>query len=872
MTGAEPRPPRLYRALLWLYPAAFRAQYGEPMTRIFVERRRAARGPGEVLSLWLATLFDTLVNAARTHWDISRQDLRFAARSLRRTPGWTATVLVVAALGIGANTAAFSLTDHVLLRRLPLYEADRLVVLWQRQLSGGYSEASPANFRDWRSAATSFDGVAAYTQAPANLVGQGEPERLDGAAVTSDLLPLVGARPALGRLFTPEEDRAGAPGTVLLAWGLWQGAFGGDPGIIGRTVTLDDEPCTVIGVMPRGFAFPRRDTEFWRPLRLSADNFEDRSNTYLYVVGRLLPRVTLAHARAELDVISERLAHAYPKDQALTFATLRWLRDELSQQSRVMVLALQGAAGCVLLIACLNLANLLLARALGRRKELSLRTAMGAGRERLVRQLLTESVLLAGGGGLLGVGLAALSLPLLSRLVPAYLPVAAVPRMDLRVLGVAAALTMVSALLFGVGPALRACRDVDAASLREGVRAGASGARARLRRALVIAEVGVSLVLLVSSGLLLRALVRVQGRDPGFRPEGVLTLRTSLPLPRYARTADRARFYQQVLFEARALPGVTSAAYTSFLPMAFGGGIWQVALPGRVHSAEEKRSISLRYLTPEFFATLGIPLLEGRDVNESDGDAPDRPKVAVVSQSFARRFFPGQSPLGRRFEVAFFERTIVGVVGDVRVRGLERDSEPQVYLPYRQIPDGWMPFYAPKDLVVRTSSDPALTLPALRKIIHAADPQLPIADVRRLEDVVTAQTAPRRVQLEIIGTFAALAFLLAAIGIYGLLSFGVSTRAQEIGVRMALGASPRAILGMIFGEALVLLLIGAAAGLALSLAAARSLQALLAGVAPTDPPTVMAALALAGLMAMLGSLVPAWRAARVDPARVMRAD
>ena len=859
---------RFYRALLRLCPAPFRGEYGDEMMRVFAQKRRDAQGIG-VLGLWLAAIADVVVTAARTHWDITRQDIAYAVRTLRRTPGFTATVMVVAALGIGANTAAFSLTDHVLIRPLPFYESDRLVSLWQALPSGGYAEASPPNYRDWKASATSFEAFATYTKVSANLIGQGEPERLQGVSATSDLLPMLGAQPVIGRTFTPADDRDGAPGTVLLSYGLWQAAFGGDRGLVGRTITLDNETYTVIGIMPRDFAFPTRDVEFWRPMRFSNDAFDDRTNLYLYNVARLRHGVSIEQARAEMAVISQRLANEYPKDKFQTGAFLRHLRDDVSQKSRVLVLALSGAAACVLLIACLNLANLLLARAVVRRKELALRTALGAGRERLVRQLVTESLLLALGGGLGGIALAYVALPLLANLVPPLMPIS-LPSIDFRVLGVAALVTVVAALAFGVFPALRACKSVDATSLREGVRAGASGTRSRLRKALVIAEVSASLVLLVSSGLLLRALLRLQSRDPGFRADHVLTLRTSLPFPRYDKVQDRARYYEQVLSQVRALPGVSNAAYISFLPMVFGGGIWRVDIPGRANPETEDRSVSLRYTTPGFFATLGIPVRAGRDV--SDGDKTDSLDVAVVSEACARRYWPNENPIGKEFQLAFLKRTVVGVVGDVRVRGLERDSEPQVYLPYRQVPDQWLTFFVPKDLVVRATGDPSALLPSLRQIIHTADPQLPIADVRKLEDIVSAQMAPRRIQLFMIGTFATLAFLMAAIGIYGLLSFAVSHRAQEIGVRMALGATPRKIVGMVLRESLVLAAIGAALGLALSWAAGRSLQALLVGVAPDDAPTLTVALALALLMTLAGSVVPAWRAAHVDPARVIRAD
>ncbi|MDB4965832.1 MAG: hypothetical protein JWN44_1521 [Myxococcales bacterium] len=865
------RPSRLYRALLRLYPASFRAEYGGELWRVFEQRRRDAGGALGLVALWLATIADTLISAAQSHWDISKQDVAFAARTLRRAPGFTVTVMLVAALGIGANAAAFSLTDYVLLRPLPFWEPTRLVAVWERQLQSGFTnELSPANYRDWKAASTSFSGFAASTNVSANLVGLGEPIRLDGAAVTSDLLPLIGVQPTLGRVFTAEDDREGAPGTVLLSWGLWQNAFAGDQDVLGHKVTLDGEPYTVIGVMPASFAFPNREAQFWKATRFDGNAFADRTNTYLHGVARLKPGVSVAQARAELDVVTENIERANPKEDPGIRATVRPIRDELSQQARVLVLALSGAALCVLLIACLNLANLLLARAMVRRKELALRAALGAGRDRLVRQLLTESLLLALGGGAIGIVLAMAALPVLTRLVPSALPIAATPAMDLRVLGVAALVTIVAAVAFGVVPSLRACRGIDSDALREGSRAGVGGRRARLVRAVVVAEVCVSLVLLVSTGLLLRTLWRVQGRDPGFRTERVLTLRSWLPFPKYAKTGERAQFYDRVLTQTRALPGVSNAAYISFLPMAMGGGIWKANVPGQPPVEGAPRSVSLRFVTPDYFATLQIPIREGRDV--SPADRGNRAAVAVVSESFVRRHWPGQNPIGKQLNVAFADRTVVGVAGDVRTRGLERESEPQVYLPYEQIPDGWMPFYAPKELVVRSSLDPAALVPQLRAIIRDVDPQQPISNVRPLGDIVAAQTAPRRVQLHVLGSFAIVAFLLAAIGIYGLLSFAVSNRAQEIGVRMALGATPGSIVRMVLREGFLLAAVGSVAGVALAWAAGRSLEALLVGVTPTDGATLAAALVVVLVMTLLGSGIPAWRASRVDPARVMRAD
>jgi predicted permease len=544
--------------------------------------------------------------------------------------------------------------------------------------------------------------------------------------------------------------------------------------------------------------------------------------------------------------------------------------DHVSQRARVLLVALLGAAVCVLLIACSNLASLLLARAAFRRKEIAVRTALGAGRERLIRQLLTESLVLSACGGALGLLLAAAAGPLVARLVPNALPIPQAPPMDLRVLLFAALVTIVTGIGFGVVPAFRAQSHSAASGLREGSRAGVGGRRDRFRAALVLSEIAISVVLLISSGLLLRALWRLQRVDPGFRPEGVLTLRTALPLPKYEQTARRALFYQNVLSEIRAVPGVASAAYISYLPMVMGGGIWPVEVPGQPHEPGQAESASLRFVTPGFFATLGIPVRLGRDV--TDADTGNAPVVAVVSESFVRRYWPDEDPLGQRFRFGLQDRTIVGVVGDIRVRGIEQTSEPQVYLPYQQVPDGSLIGYTPKDLVVRSSADPVTLLPAIRRIVAKQDPEQAISDVQTLTEIVDGETAPRQVQVRVLGAFAAIAVLLAGVGIHGLLAFAVSNRAQEIGVRIALGATARDILRLVLRQGLVLAATGLTLGLALAYVAGRAMEALLAGVGPRDLPTFLTAAALAAVMTMLGSLLPALRAIRVDPIDVIRSE
>jgi putative ABC transport system permease protein len=863
---------RVYDLLLRLYPASFRAEYGEEMRAIWARRRRDASGPLAAAVLWIATACEVLINAAAVHWDILRQDLRYTARTLARSPGFALTAMLVLALGVGANTAAFSVTDFVLIRPLPFPEPERLVRLWEKVPGYSQMELSPANYVDWKHMSKSFDAMGAYWESSVNLVGQGDPERLEGATVTADLLPLLGVQPAMGRLFTAAEDREGAPGTLLLSYQLWQAVFGGDAGVIGRRVNLDNEPFVVIGVMPRDFHFPSRDAELWMPTRFHEhdDDFRDRNNNYLNVVARLRPGVSLDRARAEMGVVAGLLETQYPENKQTT-ASVYLLRDDMPQQSRLLLLALSGAAICVLLIACANLANLLLARGLARQRELAVRAAMGAGRERLVRQLVTESLVLALAGGALGVLVAAAAVPLLARLVPASLPIAQSPSIDLRVLIFAGLVSGLTGIGFGVLPALRACRHSDFSALREGTRAG-GGHKERLRSLLVVAEVTASVVLLVAAGLLVRALWRIEATDPGFRTGGVLTLRTALPLPKYNETARRAGFYTQVLSGVRALPGVSSAAYISFLPMVMRGGIWPVIVDGK--SVETQRSgahtASLRYVTPGFFATMGIPLHRGRDVGESD--SMDAPFAAVVSESFVRRYWPDQDPLGRHFTMAFHDRMVVGVVGDIRVRGLERNSEPQVYLPYRQVPDGWLAFYPPKDLVIRSATGPGTLLPAVRRIIRGADAEQPVSDVRTMADIVEEQTASRSAQVRVLGAFAAIAFLLAGVGIHGLLSFAVSRRTQEIGVRIALGAQPGEIVKMIVRQGAVLAGAGIVPGVVLAYAAGRAMEGLLAGVQPGDALTFASAIGLCVLMTVLGSLVPALRAVRIDPITAIRSE
>ena len=871
---------RFYRTLLHLYPKSFRAEYGGEMCAVFARELEAA-GPARFVLL-ASALLDTVANAARVHVDITRQDLRYALRSLRRSPGFTATAILVAALGIGATTTTFSIADHVLLRPLPFAQPDRLVKLWQTQASRGYSrlEPSPPNYLDWQRMATSFEGIAAYRGTAATLLGIGEPERITGQRVTGGAFTLLGRSAALGRTLV-ESDIASEQDPIVISDLLWRRRFAADLDVLGRTMALDDATAVIVGVMPPGFVFPdRRESDYWRPLRFEARNGDDdRNNNYLSVIARLKPGITFEQARSEMQVIGDQLQQRFPKELAgMSASAFRW-RDEVRADSRLLLWALVGASLCVLLIACTNLANLMMSRALARRGEFAVRAAVGASVDRLVRQMLTDSLLLAGAGGVLGVIVAVVSAPLVVRLVPSTLPIAEIPPLDLRILLGAALVTLFTGIAFGILPALRVCRTADGSALKEGARGGTGRGTERLRSTLVVAQIVASVVLMVSAGLLIEALMTVQAIDPGFTTTNVLTLRTWLPTPKYELSNARERFYQQVLGEVHTLPGVTKAAYISFLPMTMRGGIWPILTttedpnsPGGFVAPDprDQRSASLRFVTPGFFAAVGTPLLQGRDV--AAADTLDTQRVAVVSRSFAREHFPNQDPLGRQFAVAFAVRTIVGVVGDIRVRGLERESEPQVYMPAAQQFNGRLTFYMPKDLVIRSTVPSTTLIPAVRAIISRADPQQPVTDIKTLEEVVTLETAPRVVQLRVLGAFAAAALLLAAIGIHGLLAFTVSARSREIGVRIALGARPLDILTMVVRRSVLLAGLGVTVGAVLAYAAARSMQSLLAGVEPGNLPVFAAAVLLAAVMTLAGTLLPAWRAVRVDPLEATRAD
>jgi predicted permease len=805
-----------------------------------------------------------------SHFDILKQDLHYTARSLGRARGFALTAILLTALGVGANTAAFSVADFVLLRPLPFPDSDALVRLCEGPREGGgwgcMNQLSPANYRDLKSMSASFEGMGAFTGGTVNLVGGGEPRRLGTSQVTPEVLTVLGVQPVLGRVF--ESGGTDDTSAAVISYGLWQLQFGGSPGVLGQKVNLSGAPYTIVGVMPRSFYFPDRGAQLWTRLTFQPDDFADRTNSYIESVGRLKRGVTFERARAELSTLAERLGHDYPQTNAETGISFYRMRDNMSPRFRLMLLSLGGATLCLLLLTCSNLANLLLVRAAGQEREMALRSALGAGRQRLVRQLITQSIVLTILGGLAGVLIAVLTVPLFSTLVPPTLPLDTQPSLDLRVLAVAALFTCLTGLGFGLFPALRA-GHTGFAALREGTRAG-GGRKQRVRTVLVAVEVTMSVILLITSGLMIRAVWRVQAIDPGFAPQRVLTLRTALPRPKYDSPVRRGEYYERVLTRVRALPGVQSAAFISGLPMVMIGLITGVEVPGRDVRGRRNEGVSHRWVTPQYFRTMGIPLRRGRDVE--DADTSNRAWNAVVSASFADRYWPGQDPIGKTFRHRDRTRTVVGVVGDVKIRGLERNSEPQIYLPATQITDDFPSILDPKDLVIRHAGQGETLVAAVRQIVREVDPEQPISDVRTMEEVLAGDTASRRAQLQVLGVLAAVAVLLSAVGIYGLLAYTVAQRSQEIGVRLALGADPATVGRMILADGMRMAVIGIVPGVLGAYAAARGMSALLFGVAPSDPATFATAVGLALLMTLAGSLVPALRAVRVSPMSVLRAE
>ena len=806
------------------------------------------------------------------------QDLRYGLRMLRRQPAFAAVAVAALALGVGANTAIFSVVNAVLLRPFPFREQERLVGVWERNGQNDRNEVAPANFADWRRhAGDAFESIAALGFWNANLAGDGAPERLQGFQVSPALFDALGAEPLLGRTFTADEEQPGRDSVVLLSHGLWQRRFGGDPGVVNRTVTLNGRAYTVVGVMPPDFQIHRR-ADVWSPLALDERTLANRTAHYLIVFARLRDGVSPEQARGAMAALADNMARQHPDTNAGWGANVVPLREQVVGDVKTPLLLLLGAVGFVLLIACANVANLLLARAASRSKEIAIRAALGAGRMRIVRQLLTESVLLALAGGLLGLLLAAWGVELLVSNLPEgalfSLPRVAQAGIDARVLAFTLGVSVLTGLLFGLAPALSATRSDLGGGLKEGGRTSGAGAPGRrLRSALVVSEVALSVMLLVGAGLLVRSIIGLMRVDPGFEGGGVMTMRATLPRAKYADPAKVTAFYDQLLGRLKNLPGVEAAAATTQLPLGGSTSTTGFQIEGRPPLApSDQPEANYSVVSSDFFRALRIPLVEGRAF--ADGDDAAHPRAVVVSQLLARKFFPGENAVGRRIGVTDGGEaqwyTIVGVAGDVKHRALTRDTQPTLYFTYKTDPERSMV------LTVRASAGTAAeTLAAgMRREVLAVDPDQPVFEVRTAREAVEQSVSLERSVAFLLSVFACVAMALAAVGIFGVMSYTVTQRTQEIGLRMALGAQRGDILRLFLRHGLALALAGAVAGLAGALVLLRVLSSLIAGllygVTATDPLTYAGVALALVCVALAACYLPARRATRVDPMEALR--
>ena len=795
------------------------------------------------------------------------QDVRYGVRMMRKRPGFTAVVVLTLALGIGANTAIFSVVNAVLLRPLPYRNAERLV--WVAgNIRGGTNRASvsPPDYVDYRAQNTVFEEFATSTSVPnaVNLTGAGEPERLTGSRVTANYFRAFGVEPALGRAFGADEERAGPAPVAVLSDGLWRRRFGGDPSVVGKTLTLDGKAVTVVGIAPPEFQYPA-GTELWLPLDFDDPEMKIRAAHFLRPIGLLKEGVTIEQAQAETDLIARRLEEQYPETNERWSLNLVPLEEQVVGGVRTSLWVLLGAVGFVLLIACANVSNLTLARVAGRRRELALRTALGASRWRVVRQQLAESVLLSLAGGASGLLLAVWGVDVLAALGADDIPRSSEIGVDGPVLAFTAALSVLTGLAFGLLPALRASRPNLNEVLKDAGRGTSGPGRGRVRSALVVAEIALSLTLLVGAGLLVKSFVGLRSVNPGFDSANILTLRINLARARYAKPEQAAAFFGELQRRVAGLPGVEAAGMVSELPLSGQPNDMYFSVAGRPpQTADQKVTADYRRVNQDYFRAMRIPVLRGRDFTEQEvaGSA----QVVVINETLARNFFPDEDPLGRRLVIDFGKQEefeIVGVVGDVRHRALDGEVYQMMYVPSLRV--------GGTNLVVRTSSaDPLSLATAVRGEVSAVDRDQPVSGVRTMEEVVSGSVAQQRFRTLLLAAFAGVALLLAGVGIYGVISYSVTHRTHEIGIRMALGAKAADILKMVVGHGMALALAGIAVGLLAALALTRVLSSLLFGVTATDAMTFATVSLLIAAVALLACLLPARRATKVDPMIALR--
>jgi putative ABC transport system permease protein len=800
-------------------------------------------------------------------------DLRYAIRMLAKSPAFTFIAVLTVGLAIGANTAIFSVVNAVLLRPLPYPHSEQLVRVFGKQPTLDEAPNSPANFLEWKKENQVFERIATWVGKGFNLTGTDKPERVIGARVSGELFQLLGVQPALGRDFNAEEDRDGGDRVVILSYEFWQRRFAGDPNVLRQTITLSDQTYTIVGVMPRGFAFPSTRAQVWTPIAFTPAERATRDTNYIDVVARLKPGVSLEQAQANMNAVAQSQAQRYPETNTGIGVKLVSLQEHIVGDVRPMLVVLLGAVAFVLLIACANVANLLLARAAARHREMAIRGALGASRSRVVRLLLTESVLLAIVGGAVGLLLAIWSLDLLVSLKPANLPRLAEIGVNRTVFLFTAAVSVLTGILFGLAPAWQVSKSDLNEGLKESGRGGSDAPRRqRMRALLVISEVALSLVLLIGAGLMIRSFARLLAVDPGFKTDHVLTAFVSLPVSKYSKHEEQTAFFDRLLERLRNVPGISAAGAVTDIPL-FGGGSTGFDVEGRPPAAPGQRAMTdYRISTPEYFEAMGMRLLKGRAFAPYDTEAA--PGVVIINESVASRFFPGEDPIGKRLDMSGNPkdlREIVGVVNDVRNYGVDAEVKPEVYVPLLQSSPGYLSSISSAlTIVVRSSIEPTALGQTLRDQVQALDKDQPVSELKTMEVYLAESMAQRRFNMLLLGTFAGLALVLAAVGIYGVIAYTVTQRTHEMGIRIALGARGGDILRLVFSNAMATTVIGIVVGLTAAFALTRLLQSLLYQVTATDPVVFVTIPLLLLAVAGIATYLPARRAMKVDPITALR--
>jgi putative ABC transport system permease protein len=797
------------------------------------------------------------------------QDLRYNLRVLRKNPGFTAVIIFTLALGIGATTAIFSVVNVVLLRPLPYDNPDQLVIVWGTQPQLDKAPFSPADFIDVKRRNHVFDQIAAYQAQNFNLTGTADAVRLRGAVLSPEIVPMLGIKMAEGRGFLPEEGKPGNNQVAVISHGLWQRSFGSDPRLLGQSLTLNGKAYTVVGILPVDSQFLSW-SEVWVPMALTGEQENMRETHSLNVMARLKQGVSIEQAQAEITSISKQLEQEYPQSNSGNGMRLVPLREQIVGDIRPVLLVLLGVVAGVLLIACANVANLLLSRAAMRQKEIGIRIALGASRWQVIRQLLNESILFGVAGGLLGLLIAYGGVKLLIAFGPTNIPRLKEIGVDGRVLLFALALSILTSVLFGLVPALQASKPNLNDSLKKG--GGSSSARGvynqRHRALLVIVEVALALVLTIGAGLLVRSFLTIQRINPGFDPQNVLSMRIALPAAKYPEVGKRAVFYQQVLERIKNLPGVVSAGAITDLPLSGPGSSTSFSIK-ELPSDDQNPLTEYRVITPEYLSAMSIPLLRGRYFTETDRDK--NPGVVIINETLARRFFPNQDPLGKHLVLSGppDEREIVGVASDVRDYGLDAEVKPEVYIPYTQSTPAYLQ-YGALTLVVRTATDPHTLTGAIRGEVSSMDKDQPVYNVKTMQEVLSESVAQRLFNMFLISIFAVVALILAAVGIYGVIAYSVAQRTHEIGIRMALGAQPKDVFKLVVGQGMMQALIGIVIGLAAAFALTRVMSSLLYGISPLDPATFGGLTILLTVVALLACYIPTRKAVRINPIIALR--